>query len=169
MANALSSGISGPPPAPNPSPIGNQMPQTMGAQPQAAPQGPPPPPNHQQTVAALRHFDAIEKELTVLLKDPSIGRSDIRSQVIDGVTKLVAEGFMTPTTAITQLATFPDRPFEQKKWLEAHLAQTIQSADGVLMHHAAGFGGQDVDTSPPNNDNHLGTMSGLVGQYKGSA
>ena len=169
MANALSSGIGGPPPAPNPSPLGNQMPQTMAAQASTPQQAPPPPPNHQQTVAALRHFDAIEKELTVLLKDPSIGRSDMKSQIIDGMTKLVASGYMTPATAITQLATVPERPFEQRKWLETHLMQTIQSADGVLAHHAAGFAGQDVDMTAPNNDNHLGTISGLVGQYKGSA
>ena len=137
-----------------------------GPQPQAAP---PPPPNHQQTVAALRHFDAIEKELTLLLKDPSVGRSDMKSEIIDGMTKLVASGFMTPATAITQLATVPERPFDQKKWLETHLMQTIQAANGVLTHHAAGFAGQDVDTSAPNNDNHLGTMNGILGQYKGNA
>jgi len=169
MANALSSGIGGPPPAPNPSPIGNQMPQTMGAQPQQAPQAPPPPPNHQQTVAALNHFAAIEKELTTLLKDPACGRSDMRSEAIDGATKLVASGFLSPSEAITELATFPERPFDQKKWIEGHLTQTIQSAQGILTHHAAGFAGQQVDTTPPNHDNHIATMRGLVSNYKGGA
>jgi hypothetical protein len=169
MANALSSAIGGTPPAPNPSPLGNQMPQTMGAQGPGSQQSPPPPPNHQQTVVALRHFDAIEKELTVLLKDPGLGRADMKSEIIDGVTKLVAGGFLTPAAAITELATVPERPFDQKKWLESHLAQTVQAADGVLGHHGAAFAGQDVDMTPPNNASHLSTMNGLAAQYKGNA
>jgi len=135
---------------------------------QAAPQGapmPPPAPSHQQTVAALRHFDAIEKELSGLLADPDLGKSDLKSKIIDGTTKLVANGILTASAAVTELGTVPERPFEQKKWLENHFVQTLQAANAVLGHHAAAFAGQQVDTTPANPDDHQQHMAGLMSNY----
>src|SRR5271166_2044650 len=133
MAGALSS-IGGPPPAPNPTPqqpdnnaplSAIASPQKTGAQPMAAqqPAAPPPPPTHQQTVAALRHFGAISNEVSSLLKDSDCGKADLKSKVIDGMTSLVSDGIQTPSDAIKTLATFPDKPFEQKQWLMQHLQQ----------------------------------------------
>ena len=169
MTNALS--VNPPAPEPKPSAPISQIgaPAPSNALQTAPPQQRiPPPPSHQQTVAALRHFDAIEKELTGLLKSPDCGKADIRSEIIDATTALVSKGFMTPADAVSQLSTVPDRPFDQKKWLENHLQQTIQGADVVLAHHGAAFGGQNVDMTPPNPDKHLNTMAGLASQYKGS-
>jgi hypothetical protein len=118
-------------------------------------------------VAALRHFDALEKELTGLLKNPDCGKSNLRSEIIDATAKLVAEGFATPAEAVTELGTVPDRPFDQKKWLEIHLKQTIEGADTILAHHAIGFRGQNVDTTPPNPAKHTDMMAALKAQYQG--
>ena len=170
MGNALSA-QGGPPPAPNPQPQA-----IMGAQgtpmgpggPPAAPQGqpmPPPAPSHQQTVAALRHFSAIEKELTELLKNPDLGKSDLKSAIIDGTTKLVADGILTAASAVTELGTVPEKPFDQKKWLEHHFVQTLQAANAVLSHHAAAFSGQQVDTTPASPDDHQSHMAGLMSNY----
>jgi hypothetical protein len=176
MPNALQMST---PPAPNPDALQSQPPspqpigsgsqgQPPGASPQAQ-QAPPPPPTHQQTVAALRHFDAIEQELTALLKDPDCGKADMKSKMIDGMTTLVGRRIVTPASAVMQLGSVPDRPYDQKMFLQNHLQQTMQAAAGVLDHHAQGFAGQSVSTEPPNPDDHIGTMAGLAQQYKGAA
>ena len=181
--NALSA-LGGPPPAPNPDP----QPPTPGlnalagpqVNPQAGPQTgaplpppPPPVPTHQQTVAAVRHFDAIEQEITTLLKDPDCGKADIRSKAIDGMMKLVAKNIVTPAEAVTQLSQFPDDPFEQKQALENHLKQTVVAATMILHNHAVGAqqaaaSGQPMDDTPYNPDEHQNIIAGLHGRYKGA-
>lgn len=172
MSNALSA-TGGPPPAPNPQPQdgppngGNaltgapsQSGQASGQQ-QAAPA-----PGHQQVVAALRHFDAIERELGTLLADPDLGKADLKSKIIDGATKLVSSGMVTAAQAVTQLGTVPERPFDQKKWVETQFLQTIQASHAVLDHHRRAFQGHGP-SDPGHVDDHLSTMSGLMSQYKG--
>lgn len=163
-----------PPPAP-------QMPQQISplamppAMPTAMPQNglaprvpvPPPAPNHQQTVAALRHFGAIEREISTLLADPDLGRTDMRSKIIDGATSLVAQGIVTPAQAVAQLGSVPDRPFEQKQWLMRNFAQTIQAQNAVLDQHRAAFAGAPPVDDHGDPDDHLGTVAGLMGQYQG--
>lgn len=165
MQNALM-----PPQAPNPDPQqqggGNALQPAPGQQQQGQQPGAPPAPSHQQTVAALRHFDAIETELTGLLSDPECGKTNMKSQIIDGTSKLVSRGIMSAATAVGQLATVPERPFDQKKFLEQHLAQTAQARIAVLAHHQTAFGGQSVDSSAPNADNHQDTMAGVTDMYK---
>lgn len=160
MSSALRS--LAPPPPPNPQ-------GALSAGVQQAPQAPPqqmPAPSHQQTVAALRHFDAIGKQLEIALKDPELGKSDIRSKVIDGMTTLVADRIIPPGQAVTQLATFPDRPFEQKAWLIQHYQQTQQAKDAVLSHHAMASAGQGPEPTP-SADSHMDDMQGLHAQYQG--
>lgn len=165
MGNALSQDA-GAPPAPNPQPGG--VPQGGPAPgPQQAPQ--PPAPSHQQTVAALRHFDVIKKELLGLLKNPDIGKSDIKSDIIDGATKLVGMGIFSPANAVQQLASVPDRPFDQKQWVEQHLVQAIQASNAVLDQHRQAFAGQPAP--PPgapqyHPDNHQPIIAGLMKHYR---
>ena len=180
MPNGLSAlgGPGGPPPAPNPQPsqtpqgnaglMGAPMPGPMSpAAGAGAPQGPPPAPSHGQTVAALRHFSALEKELTTLLKDPDLGKADIKSKVIDGATKLVSTGIMAPAEAVMELGTFPERPFDQRKWIEQHFIQTIQAASNVLDHHRVAFAGQPPSTEPISADDHQQHMAALGSMYRG--
>ena len=126
---------------------------------------PPPAPSHQQTVAALRHFDAIETELKTLLKNPDLGKSNMRSSIIDGMTGLVSDGIFTPSQAINQLADLPNDPFQQKKWIMQHFATTANAQLGVLAHHQAAFAGQNVDETPPAQDDHVETIQGLKAHY----
>lgn len=173
MINALSPS-SGPPPAPDinsqnalGAPTGAPAPGGAPGQPgqQAAP---PVPPSHQQTVAALRHFNAVEQELSSLLTDPDCGKADLKSKIIDGATGLVSKGILTPSDAVSQLGTVPDRPFEQKQWLQTHFAQTVQAADNVLAMHGAAFGGSDFGPQPPSNpDDHSAVVQGLMSQMRG--
>ena len=174
MSNALSA-LGGPPPAPNSEP-GQQMPPPMvgnalgpATGQQQAPPAPPPAPSHQQTVAALRHFAALERELTTLLKDPDLGKADLKSKIIDGTTGLVAQGYLTPAAAVTELGTVPERPFDQKKWLEQHFVQTIAAANQVLGHHQAAFPGGAPNEEAPSMDDHHDLMQGLASHYQGRA
>ena len=167
MANPLELG-SVSPEAPNPD-AGNALQQGGPAPAQRAPA----PPTHEQTVAALRHFDAIKGELTTLLNNPALGKSDVKSAVIDGVTKLVSERMLSPAQAVIQLSQVPTDPIAQRKWIQTQMAQTIQAANSVLNHHAAGTPGtldfaQESANSPiPSQDDHMNHMAALHAQYGG--
>lgn len=173
-------GEGGPPPAPQlnqngspntggvlsapqaPSIVPNQGPASAAAGVPATPT-----PSHGQTIAVLRHMDAIQAELEILLKDPAAGKSNLKSKIIDGVTKLVAGRIMTAGAAVSQLASVPAEPFQQRKWLLQHLVQTFMAKIAVQSHHGAAFGGMpDVDqTSSP--DDHLADMQSVMGHYGG--
>jgi hypothetical protein len=139
---------------------------TPGAPP-ATPATPPPTPTHGQTVAALRHFDAIQAELVALLKDPAVGKSNMKSKIIDGVTKLVANRIILPGAAVGQLASVPAEPFQQRKWLQTHLLQTMVGKIKVLDDHGKAFGGMPEDRidKTASSDNHIADMQGVMGHY----
>lgn len=171
------------PPAPNPdgqssstggglSGMGGGMPMMAspptapapnGGPPQQQPQQPPAP-NHAQTVAALRHFHAIGKQLEIALKDPDVGKADLKKKVIEGMTTLVAQRILSPAQAVTQLSTFPERPFEQKKWLADHLMQTQQAEIAVLTHHGMAFAGQGPQPAP-SPDSHMEDIQGMMSAH----
>lgn len=147
------------------------MPQGNALAPQMDQRGGPPQqpqmpaPNHRQVVAALRHFDAIEDELTKLLKSPDCGKADMKSDLIDAATRLVGKGMFTPTGAAGTLADFPQRPFDQKKWLLDHFMQTVQAQHAILDHHGAAFPGQDMEQGDLGPDDQIGVMAGLNNHY----
>ena len=165
----------GPPPAPNPGQTPGQAsggvlsgaPMQAPAAAPGAPQPQVPTPTHGQTVAILRHMDAIQSELAALLKDPAIGKSNLKSKIVDGMANLVAKRIVTPGDAVSQLATVPERPFDQKQWLQKHLMQAVVAKIAALTHHGQAFGGmpeQMVDkTSNP--DDHIADMKSAMGHY----
>jgi hypothetical protein len=191
MAGVPNIGGSGPPPAPNPdagqqgpsngvlsapkmpSPAiipgqaAAQMPGQAPGQPQPMPQ--PAAPTHGQTVAVLRHMDAIQAELETILKDPAAGKSNLKRKIIDGTAKLVADRIITPGAAVAQLAEVPDNPFQQRRWLQQHLIQTIVAKVKVLNDHQQAFAGVPENmidkTSSP--DNHLSDMAAVHSAYGG--
>ena len=166
MPNPLE-GFGPSPPAPNPD-AGNALQQ--GAPQQQQQQAPPP--NHDQTVAALRHFDAVKGELKTLLSNPALGKSDLKSQIIDGVTKLVSERMMKPADAVIQLSQVPENPIEQRKWLQGLMMQNQQAAQGILDHHrntnlGSGDWATEAQKHNTNPDNHMADMSALAANYGG--
>ena len=180
--SALSS-VGGPPPAPNPTPqtttpnpmamAGQAMaPGASGSQqgPQGQQSAPPIPPSHAQTVAALRHFTAIEGEAQKLLENPDCGKSNLRSAIIDSVTRLVSKGITTPSDAVRELGNVPDKPFDQKKWLEKVFTDATQAQTAMLaMHQYGAMNGMPNDQTAPSPDDHQSAMSGLAAQLKGGA
>lgn len=170
MGNPLE-GVMTSPAAPNPDAGSNgSNALQQGAPAQAGPQKAPPAPTHAQTVAALRHADAIKNELSILLKNDALGKSSIKSAIIDGATKLVAERIMPASDAVPLLASVPDDPIQQRKWVQQHLMNAIQSEHAVLDQHRntnLGSGdwateSQQHNTSP---DNHMQDVKALGAQY----
>ena len=143
------------------------IPQTQDQQ-QSQPMMPAqaPAPSHGMTVATLRHFQAIMTQLKTLLTNPELGKTDQKSNIIDGVTKLVADRMMAPNSAVQTLATVPDRPFEQRAWAIKQMQQASQARDTVLAHHAAAFAGQGPQQAP-DIDGHMAAMNGVMQQYSG--
>lgn len=144
-------------------------PQAGSAQ-QAAPA---PAPSHAQTVAALRHFGAVIAECKTLLKNPDLGKIDVRSAIQDGGVKLVADGIISAADAVTQLASVPDKPFDQKKWVEQMFVNAIMAQNGVLDHHRAAHAGtgdyasESAKHPAPSRDSHRDTMRGMMEQHYG--
>lgn len=156
-------------------PVQNSLQQ--GPAPQGAPQGgpqgapPPPPPSHAQTVAALRHFDAIKGELHKLLKDPELGKSDLKAKIIDGMTILVSNRMVPATQAVTQLASVPSDPIKQRQWASALMQQTTQAENVILDHYGQGnpslgdVHGHVAGMDHGSGDDHLNHMAALHTNY----
>src|SRR5258707_7570366 len=175
MPNALDFG--GSPPAPLPGYTSSAAPSTqpMNA---LAPSSPlaalagaakqPPSPSHAQAVAALRHFAAIQAVLGSIMRGPALGKSDMKSKIIDGVTSLVAERIMSPATAVGQLSDVPSEPFKQKQWLQQHMQTTIAASNAVLDHHRtahAGVPDDRIDMKSGGADSHMDDMKAMMAQH----
>jgi hypothetical protein len=161
------------PPAPNPNPDRRSYNALTGGSnalmPQ--PQRQMPAPNHQETCAALRHFMAIIDELQVLEKNPALGRSDMKSQISDGVIKLVSERMISPASAVPILTDLPDDPLQQRKRVQQMLQQTIAAQNNVLHHHVMAHPGtldwrQESQHQAGSMDDHMQTIEGLGSQYR---
>jgi hypothetical protein len=163
QAQAPSNGLLSAPAMPPPQAPGGGAPGAPGQMPQT------PAPTHGQTVAALRHFDAIKVKLGAILKDPALGKSSLKSKIVDGMAELVADRIVTPGAAVAQLAGVPDKPFDQKQWLMQHYKQSIDAETAILSHHAKSYGGtpEEMIDKKSSADNHLSDMAALHSQYGG--
>lgn len=158
-------------PMPGPAaPQGNPL-QMGGGGPQRPQPQQMPAPSHVQTVAALHHFHAITSELEGLLKNPDLGRSSVKSAIIDGATKLVAERIISPADAVQQLGTVPDEPVQQKKWLQQQWLSANQAQNAILAHRQMAVQNGTAPPDDPNAsykpDDHMSTMQGVMSHYKG--
>jgi hypothetical protein len=146
------------------------------AGPSASPAGAQPaPPTHEQTITALRHFDAIRKELQIILADPALGKSSVKSRIIDGMTRLVSARFLKPAEAVTELAKVPQEPLMQLKWAKGMLLQAQNAENSILDHYGmtnpnfATVGDHFAATQGMGNpDDHGDHMAALVANYKGA-
>ena len=162
-----------PPPEQVPSMRGNALLSGAPTMQQNAPTGngvqaaqPPAPPTHEETVAALRHFDAIKSALAPLLQDPALGKSNMKMPIIAAVTKLVADGIISTETAVDRLCDVPRDPLLQRKVLQNMMQQVIQAERLILAHHAIGFAGQGPQPTP-SADSHMDHIKALNANYSG--
>lgn len=165
MANALRTTT--PPPLPRPTLTSGAL---KAIQPHSAPgqQQQMPAPSHQHVVAALRHFEAIKKPLEAALKDPDLGRVDLKQKIIDGMVELVADRIIAPGAAVKELSTFPERLFDQRGWLLDHLHQALDARDAVLDHHRMTNLPMSAPPPPPSADTHIQDLASMIaGHYGG--
>jgi hypothetical protein len=138
--------------------------------PQPATAGPPPAPapTHGQTVAALRHFDAIISELRDLLSDPSLGKSNVKSKIIDGMTRLVAGRIVSVADSVAQLQGLPDDPIDQRRWIATHLGNAETAKKLVLTHHGVSHAGlpEEMIDKRASPEDHLDIMQELTSHYR---
>ncbi len=128
---------------------------------------PPPAPSHAQTVAALRHFQIFMEMEKSWLNNPELGKTDFKDQFIEAYTKLVADRIATPVQAIGSLAQVPERPFQQRQWVQDAYNKNVQARDIVLSHHAQAFAGQGPQEAP-DPENHISDIQSMMsGHYNG--
>jgi hypothetical protein len=168
-----------PPPAPNPQPEDpsssnpmapfqstNPLQKLQGngpVQPQQQMQMPAPDAAH--AVAGLRHLGAIERATESLLRNPDLGKIDMKSTIIDGMTRLVADRMISPAQAVDQLTSVPPDPFGQRNWVLQHFVQAVTAQRFLISHHRAAFSGQrDLQHGHP--DDHQQHVRGLMGHYQ---
>lgn len=163
----------------DPNPLLPQGVETPGiVQPQADAAGimrPPPAPTHQEVVAALREFHEIQRQLGPLLKNPKIGKSDMKGDVYTVGAALLGSGFMTLPEVMTELKSFPKEPIDQRRWIEQHYNNAVMAQQKVLDDHAActGSGCGDFATEWGNRAKldpgmaHGDLMASIMGHYKG--
>lgn len=133
-----------------------------------APPQPPPAPTYAQTLAALRHFSAIRGQLQRVQRLPELGKSSVKRQIVDGVAELVADRILTPVDAVNQLVSVPERPFDQKTWLQRHIEVTNQAEQIVLAHYRQGMAGVPHQATDRRGDpeHHLEDIAALMAQYQ---
>jgi len=163
MPNQSLNALSGKPRA---TALGGGMPPPMPQQQDQTQQGPPqtPAPSHAQTVAALRHFQIFMEMEKNWLNNPELGKSDFKDQFIEAYTKLVADRIATPVQAIGSLAQVPERPFQQRQWVQDAYNKNVQARDIVLAHHAQAYAGQGPQQAP-NPDNHMADIQGMMSSH----
>lgn len=156
------------PPQPSfaaPPPASGQLPNQAPPGQPGQPQPPAPAPTHAQALAALRHFSAIEKVIAGLARDPALGKSSIKKQIVDAVAGLVANRIMSAPQAVQELSMVPERPFDQKQWLAQQFIAARQTRAQIAMDYARAHPGGAMDrTFSP--DNHIDDMTGLDAHYR---
>lgn len=118
---------------------GGESPLSSLVQRQPLPAGPPPAPSAAQTLAAMKHFAVMKKNLERLMNDPAVGKSNVRPKIFDMAAKMLGDGFMTLPRLMNEIKTLPTDPTEQKKWLMKHLEQVTQAEQAVAVQHADAF------------------------------
>lgn len=131
-----------------------------------------PAPSHGEAVAALRHFQAMGRAIFSLLKNPNLGKADIKSDMIDATTKLVAQRIMPARQAVTLMGQLPDNPFQQKQWIKQLFSQNMLAQIAVLDHHrknnqGSGDLAQESMQHVDNSDQHVDVMNGMMQSHYG--
>ena len=142
----------------------NSQPGPTAQPQQMMPPQAPPAPTHAQTVAALRHFGAIIDELGGILKNPDLGKASVKSSVIDGTTRLVADRMMSPAQAVEALSNVPERPYDQKVWAITQLDQALKARATVLAQHSQAFAGAGPEPTP-SSDTHMNDIASMMSAH----
>lgn len=155
-------------PAPSPNALASLL--QGGAGPGQLPQRPTP--NHQQTVAALVHLQAVQKAMDGLSRLPGLGKENIRPEIFDATADLMGQGMFTLPQVMNEIKAIPADPPGQKQWVLQHLQQISAAQKQILMDHAQGNPGSgdfatEMANLPAGDDSgsHVDTMKSVVDHY----
>jgi hypothetical protein len=162
-------GVAGTPPGGGGQGLGGLMggaPGGPGGQP-----GQPPAPNHQETASAVYHLGEFQRRYAELLKDPEIGRKNMRPQMLEMMADVLGEGLATLPQVMKQVAEIPGKPLEQRQYLEENYAKAKAAAIAVLQHHAQAFPRTGAEPMPPpaqvGGDDHAQVLGGMMTKHYG--
>lgn len=120
----------------------------------------------QQVIAGLHHLGAFQKQFGPLLKNPGIGKTNIRPKIFDAAASLIAERTYTVPEVMNGIKDLPDEPLEQKKWLETKLANAAMAEKKLVADYIAQGPGAEPDGPDWSLDSHRDHIGGLMGNYK---
>lgn len=168
-------------------PVSQGEPPDGGAQPgntnalaggaQAGPQQPQQPqqmpaPSHEQTVCALYQSGEIQKRMSKLLSNPTLGKKDARSAIVDAALELSQDGLVSVPHVVEQMKGLPSDPAGQLKWVQMQVLLSKLTQRAVLDHHLNASApsldfASDSKSLMGKKSNHADVMGGLIEHYKG--
>ena len=144
-------------------PLARIAPQMGGQQQQ------PPVPTRAQTTAAVHHFSAIQQALKPILKNPKLGKENIRPDVLDAGSKLIGSKILSLPELMNQISEFPSDPLDQKARVQKIYTDAQNAEASVLDHYGAALaaGKLPSDGGPEyQSSDHASHMDSLLGAYK---
>ena len=143
----------------------NQLGGIMQGQ-QQQPGQPKPQITKQQVIAGLHHLGAFTKQMSPILRNPEIGKSNIRPKIFDASAALIGQGIFSVPEVMNGIKDLPDDPLGQKKWLEQKLAGVMMAEKKLVSDYIAQGPGAEPQGPDWSEDTHRDHMGGLMSNYK---
>lgn len=126
-----------------------------------------PAPTYAQVNAFLHRSQAINSVVKPMLKDPKLGRQDVRDKMIEGIGTLMGMGVMTMAEAMNVRKTFPSQPADQQLWVQKILDSTAMAKDMVMDQYleAGGNWAEDGAKGGWKPDSYGDDIQGLMKHY----
>jgi hypothetical protein len=127
-----------------------------------------PAPTAAQTQAGLRRFDAVMSAMRAIMRDPDLGRTNLRPKIMDQASKLIGSKVISLAQCMQAIAPLNDQPLDQKNLVSGIYNAALQASNALLDHHGAAVatgrvpreGGEKYDLA-----NHERHMSDLLNSH----
>lgn len=120
----------------------------------------------QQLIAGLHHLNAFQQQFSPLLRNPEIGKSNVRPKIFDASASLIGQGIFSVPEVMNGIKDLPDDPLGQKKWIEKKLSDAMMAEKKMVSDYIGQGPGQEPEGPEWSMDNHKDHMAGLMGNYK---
>lgn len=127
-----------------------------------------PTPTRAETVAGLHRCREIEQASGRLLKDPDVGKANIRPKVMTMGADLIANRVMTLSQFMQGIKNYPSAEdfLGQKKWVERLLQSNLQAQMTLLQDHSQSPP-EPPDAEQWSPDSHADHVASLIHKYPG--
>lgn len=153
--------------APNPLAALALIAQAKAAQEQAAPKL-----THEQVVAAMHRFGAVERQMKKVMASPEFGKANIRPKLFDAAADLLGMRVLTLPELMNAIKNLPPDPTQQKAFVE-NIHNNARAAQMKVLgdYRQATLGAEPEAAdfkSGWSDDTHGDHFASMMGQYKGS-